>query len=63
MAKEVARGLEVLTVRFPVGLLDVMREKAVRGDRSLNAEIVRAIRYWTKVEEQEEYVFVGSQSD
>lgn len=39
---------EQLTVRFPQGMLDVLREYARRNDRSLNAEIVHALRHWTQ---------------
>lgn len=35
---------EHLTIRCPEGLLDQWREAARRHDRSLNAEIVRALR-------------------
>lgn len=35
---------EHLTIRCPEGLLDQWREAAKRHDRSLNAEIVRALR-------------------
>lgn len=35
---------EHLTLRFPEGLLDQWRAQAERHDRSLNAEIVRALR-------------------
>jgi hypothetical protein len=39
-------SFESLTVRFPRGMLDAMRQAAERHDRSLNAEIVRAVRMW-----------------
>lgn len=39
-------SFESLTVRFPQGMLDAMRQAAERHDRSLNAEIVRAVRMW-----------------
>lgn len=35
---------EHLTIRCPEGLLDQWREAAKEHDRSLNAEIVRALR-------------------
>lgn len=35
---------EYLTLRCPEGLLDQWREAAKEHDRSLNAEIVRALR-------------------
>ena len=37
---------ESLTVRFPPGMLNAIRAMAERHDRSLNAEIVRAVRIW-----------------
>jgi hypothetical protein len=36
--------VDQLTVRFPKGLLDVLRASADENDRSLNAEIVNAVR-------------------
>jgi len=36
---------DVLTVRFPKGMLDTLRHEAARNDRSLNAEIVHAFRH------------------
>lgn len=36
---------EHLTIRCPEGLLDQWREAAKEHDRSLNAEIVRALRH------------------
>lgn len=41
-----APSFESLTVRFPRGMLDAMRKAAESHDRSLNAEIVRAVRVW-----------------
>jgi hypothetical protein len=39
-----AAEVDQLTVRFPKGLLDTLRESADENDRSLNAEIVNAVR-------------------
>ena len=36
--------VEQLTVRFPKGILEVLRQSAQENDRSLNAEIVNAAR-------------------
>ena len=35
---------EAMTVRFPKGMLDVLRASAEANDRSLNAEIINALR-------------------
>jgi plasmid stability protein len=44
--KKVAAQFDSLTVRFPTGMLDILRIKAAKNDRSLNAEIVHALRHW-----------------
>jgi Arc-like DNA binding domain len=60
---------EQLTVRFPSGLLDVIRASAAANDRSLNAEIVNAIRCRARayqVQKRDEgaiHVLVGSRED
>ena len=38
--------VEQLTVRFPQGMLDMLRQQAKANDRSLNAEIVHILRRW-----------------
>jgi predicted transcriptional regulator len=42
------REHEPLTVRFPRELLERMRELAAQHDRSLNGEIVRAVREYVQ---------------
>ena len=34
------------TVRFPQGMLDMLRDQALRANRSLNAEIIYGLRNW-----------------
>lgn len=43
--KSTAMPSEQLTVRFPQGMLDILRTKAKTNDRSLNAEIVHELRH------------------
>lgn len=45
---------EHLTIRCPEGLLDQWREAARRHDRSLNAEIIRALRRAIETEDTEQ---------
>jgi len=40
------RRIEQLTVRFPQGMLAILRMSAQQNDRSLNAEIVHILRRW-----------------
>ena len=42
--KTVVPDMEPLTVRFPRSILATFRESAQANDRSLNAEIVHALR-------------------
>lgn len=53
--------IEQLTVRFPKGLLDVLRDSAEENDRSLNAEIVNAVRSRVKTykAQKEDHVCIG----
>lgn len=46
--KKMASQFDALTVRFPKGMLDLLRAAAAKNDRSLNAEIVHALRHWTQ---------------
>jgi hypothetical protein len=43
-SKTAIPDMEPLTVRFPRGILETFRESAQANDRSLNAEIVHALR-------------------
>ncbi len=43
-----ASQCEPLTVRFPEGMLDQVRQYAEVDDRSLNSEIVHALRQWLR---------------
>ena len=54
--------IEQLTVRFPKGLLDIVRQSAAENDRSLNAEIVNAVRVRAKhyQDEKGEHELVSS---
>lgn len=38
------QAMEPLTVRFPKEVLTILRQSAQENDRSLNAEIVNAVR-------------------
>ena len=40
--------MEPLTVRFPRSILDTFRQSAQANDRSLNAEIVHALRRYAQ---------------
>lgn len=51
---------ESLTVRFPVGMLARMRALSDAHDRSLNAEIVRAVRIWLQRQETDDATDDGS---
>jgi len=56
--------VEQLTVRFPKGILAILRKSAKENDRSLNAEIVNAARsrvksYKKQREEDDEHELVG----
>lgn len=53
-------GYESLTVRFPQGMLEQMRKLADAHDRSLNAEIVRAVRTWLQRQQDEDGADDGS---
>lgn len=60
--------IEQLTVRFPKGILAVLRQSAKENDRSLNAEIVNAARsrvkhYQRNQEEKDCHELVGSRQD
>jgi predicted transcriptional regulator len=51
--RDTPREHEPLTVRFPRELLERMRELAARHDRSLNGELVRAVREYIQRHEDE----------
>jgi len=64
-SKSDGHDIEQLTVRFPKGLLDILRESAEENDRSLNAEIVNAARSRIKAYEAQKgtHALVHSQTD
>jgi hypothetical protein len=43
-SKTAVPDIEPLTVRFPRSILEIFRQSAQANDRSLNAEIVHALR-------------------
>jgi hypothetical protein len=67
-SKSESHDIEQLTVRFPKGLLDILRESAEENDRSLNAEIVNAARsrvnsYQRNKQEKTQHELVGSREN
>ncbi len=44
--KKLPQPTDQLTVRFPQGILERLRKKAIDNDRSLNAEIIHGLRHW-----------------
>jgi hypothetical protein len=58
-------NIEQLTVRFPRDVLAALRKSAQDNDRSLNAEIVNAVRSRVKAHQakKEEYAHAGSNAD
>ena len=47
-SKTAIPDMEPLTVRFPRSILETVRQSAQAHDRSLNAEIVHALRTWAQ---------------
>jgi predicted HicB family RNase H-like nuclease len=47
-SKTAVPDIEPLTVRIPRSILEIFRQSAQANDRSLNAEIVHALRKWAQ---------------
>lgn len=64
---EVVEFIEHLTVRCPQDVLDALRESAKEHDRSLNAEIVNALKERAKTyrahKEKSHHELVGSRGN